>query len=100
MTHRELKELRSGELVKLKRSYENWLQKEAFWLNSIGDKLDELHAPDYFLYAYIGAGFPYLVQFIEYRKDVGEGPGALIRFILPNNMMTTCLIDKKDIKRV
>ncbi len=97
MRHSTLLRLKPGDKIKVNQSYKDFCNREAWNLCIKPDGAQcEQDIADYFIRRAIADGLPYKATFLEYRKDVGEGPGALIKFRV-GSFEDTCLIDCEDI---
>lgn len=78
-----LKKLNPGDEVRLNKTCRKWRGKHGFEMNQIGGFLKTVEdALSYVGYKLIEVG-KYKATHIEYRSDVGDGPGGKVRVSYP-----------------
>ena len=107
-TNEELKEILSdfkiGQKVKFRDRHLEWLKHNSYEMHTIGGTTDngvvmkKTAEHSLFIDLYLGNGFPYKAEIVEFLGDVGDGPGAKIKITLPNKMSIVSIVFVLDFK--
>lgn len=99
MTIKRLQKLKKGQNVRLSQQLKNWHGKHAIECNTIASGFKNKKgmigcAMDLLL----GAGIKHKTTFLEYRDDVGDGPGAKVEIDFGNGIKDYTYVSRKDLE--